>query len=361
MATITKIGERWRVQIRRVGVKPITKRFAAKAEAVAWARRVETQIDGGEYQASNAILLARVIEDYRKLRERSGREVLDTSNEHYQLRCLARWLGDKQAEALRVSDLVAFAQARKKEGAGPYTINMDVSKLGTVLRHMGAVLDLRIPDVVGQARPVLAHLGLIGGGGKRERRPSEDEIERIIAWLTARTTSPTMQRMPDMIRLSALIGLRRSEACRMLWSDVDQARRVLLVRDRKDPRQKIGNDQWVPLIGDALEIIERQPRTCERVFPVHPQTLSKAFREACVALSIPDLHWHDLRHETASRLAEAGWSPHEIAAVTGHRKGAHLDRYVNMDPVEIARKAVKPPPPAAANPHTAPRRRRGTG
>lgn len=341
MASVIKIGQRWRAQVRRVGAKPITKTFASKTEAQAWARQIEAKIDVGEYQASSAATLAQVIDEYRRLREAGGREVLDTSNEHYQLDRLKRWLGKRRAEALEVEHLVEFAKARRAEGAGPYTVNMDVSKLGTVLRHMAPLLRLRIPDVVGQARPMLSHFGLIGGGGKRQRRPAADELERICEWLAAQKTSRTKMRMPDLIRLSAIIGLRRGEGTHIRWDDLDEARRLILVRDRKDPRKKAGNDQWVPLIGDALAIVQRQPRDSERIFPLHPQTVSKAFTEACRELGIPDLHFHDLRHEAASALDEAGWTTHEIKAVTGHKMDAHLDRYVNPNVIELAKRAVK--------------------
>lgn len=341
MATIVKIRQRWRAQIRRVGAKSISKTFDSKAEAQAWARDIESKLDRGEHHTHALMTLGAVLAEYRQLRESSGREVLDTSSEHYMLKTLDRWMGDKVAELLEVSHLVEFAKARRKEGAGPYTVNMEVSKLGTVLRHMGAVLSLRIPDVVGQSRPVLAHFKLIGGGGKRERRPTADELDRICTWLAEQTTSPTKQRMPDLIRLTAILGLRRGEGCRVLWADLDEARRLVLVRDRKDPRNKAGNDQWVPLIGDALAIIQRQPRDDKRIFPLHPQTVSKAFTEACRELSIPDLHFHDLRHEAASALSEAGWSSHEIRVVTGHKASAHLDRYVNLDPARVALKSVK--------------------
>lgn len=101
-------------------------------------------------------------------------------------------------------------------------------------------------------------------------------------------------------------------------------------------------DQWVPLVGNALEIIQRQPRgNRDEVFPFGESLLSKYWLEACRALSIPDLHWHDLRHEAASRLIEAGWSAHEVRVVTGHASSQHLDRYVNLDPADVARKAVK--------------------
>ncbi len=342
MASIIKVGNKWRAQVRRTGVAPSTKTFDTRAEATAWARGVEAKIDAGDYQAASTITLSRVIDEYRKIREKSGRPVADTSNEHYQLKTLTAMLGDRRVEALEVAHLVEFAQARKGEGAGPYTVNMDISRLGTVLRHTSAILTLKLPDVVGAARPVLHHFGLIGGGGKRERRPEGDELARIIKYCEGKAaSSSTFAAMPDLIAVSALIGLRRGEACRVLWADLDEDRRVLMVRDRKDPRRRAGNDQEVPLIGDALSIIQRQPRTDDRIWPVHPQTLSKYFRAACVACGIPDLHWHDLRHEAASALIEAGWSAHEVRVVTGHRSSAHLDRYVNLDVAEVARKRAR--------------------
>jgi len=341
MATIVRSRDKWRAQVRRVGAKSISKTFATKAEAQAWARQTEADMDRGAHRPAAVLTLSTVLAEYRALRESSGREVGDTSSEHYMIKTLGRWMGDRPVEALEVADMVRYAKDRKAEGAGPYTVNMEISKLGTVLRHMGAVLNLRIPDVVGQARPVLAHFKLIGGGGKRERRPAADELDRICAWLGKQATSRTKQRMPDLIRLTAILGLRRGEGCRIEWADLDEARRLVMVRDRKDPRNKQGNDQWVPLISDALAIIQRQPRDSKRIFPLHPQTVSKAFTEACRELSIPDLHFHDLRHEAASALSEAGWSSHEIRIVTGHKASAHLDRYVNLDPARVALKRVK--------------------
>ncbi|MCK2095184.1 tyrosine-type recombinase/integrase [Thauera aromatica] len=362
MATIIKERGKWRAMVRRVGAKSSSKSFQTKAEAVAWARQIEAQIDAGEYRVRSSATLAEVIVEYRKLREHSVRPISDKSNEHYQLRIIDAMLGDKRAEALDVADLVEFAQKRHREGAGPYTINMDIGRLGTVLRHTAAVLKLRIPDVVGAARPVLHHLGLIGGGGKRERRPTDDELERIADYCRQQAPrSPVWTAMPDMMEVALQTGMRRGELLRIRWADLDEARRVVLVRDRKDPRKKAGNDQWVPLVGDALAIILRQPHGDEEIFPFGEGVLSKYFRRACQALSIPDLHWHDLRHEAASRLIEAGWSAHEVRVVTGHATSAHLDRYVNLDPAEIARKPITPPAPSPeSDPDTPPRPASGT-
>ncbi len=65
---------------------------------------------------------------------------------------------DEVAAKLSTKRLVKFAQERKKEGAGQYTIDMDISKLGTVYKHMASLLDLRLPHAPSIARPTLDHL-----------------------------------------------------------------------------------------------------------------------------------------------------------------------------------------------------------
>ncbi len=55
------------------------------------------------------------------------------------------------------------------------------------------------------------------------------------------------------------------------------------------------------------------------------------FAAARKRLGLPDdLHFHGLRHSAAVRLAEAGCSPHEIAAVTGHKSPAMVSRYTQQ-------------------------------
>jgi integrase len=203
---------------------------------------------------------------------------------------------------------------------------MDLGKLATVLRYTAREL----PDVIGQARPKLTYLGLIGGGGRRERRPVEDELVRILAWLLEHRGLV----YAEVVAFAAIAAMRRGECCEIRWADVDKKRR-LVGAWRKHPRKAKVWEQ-VPLIGEAWDIVQRQPREGERIFPIHPQTLSKYFREACVALSIPDLHFHDLRHEGTSRLFEAGYDIPQVALVTGHKDWRHLRRYTNLKPESLS-------------------------
>lgn len=343
MASIISISGKWRAQVRRKGVKAITKTFATKREAQQWARKTEHQIDTGESLPQQAVTLAHVVEQYRALRVESGREVLDTSSEHYQLTCLSDLLGEKVIHKLGVDDIVEFATKRKNEGAGPYTVNMDISKLGTVLRYTAHRVGFNLPDVVGAARPVLHYMRLIGGGGKRQRRPTGDELARLFEYFEERKDRGHVWcRMKDIVTLAMVVGLRRGEIFRIEWADLDAERKMVLVRDRKDPRKKKGNHQWVPLLGRAWSVVQAQPRGDRRIFPVHAQTVTKYFTQACGALSIPDLHLHDMRREAVSALLEAGWTDREVRLVTGHASGA-FEVYAKPDPAKLHEKPMPSP------------------
>jgi len=65
MASILKIGSAWRAQVRRKGHKSLSETFATKAEAAAWARKVEAQMD------------AHIFSDVRGLANITLKELID--------------------------------------------------------------------------------------------------------------------------------------------------------------------------------------------------------------------------------------------------------------------------------------------
>ncbi|VVE49180.1 integrase/recombinase [Pandoraea communis] len=339
MASIVQVGTRWRAQVRREG-KSIAKTFRTKAQASTWAREIEVAVDEGRNldKVSAKTLVPAIIAHYRILREESKRPVRVKSTEDYTLKQLAEHFNGVTIAELTPKMLVKFAQARHRAGAGAATVNMDISKLGTVLRHTSSFLDFDVPDVIGKARPMLHHLRLIGSSGKRERRPTADEIARIMAW--DREHPEYTLPLADVIEINGQSGFRRGEIFRIEWRDLDEINRMVLVRDRKDPRNKVGNNEWVPLIGTSLDVIKRQSKVDgeQRIFPFSPQTASKYFKMACDSKGIVDLHLHDLRHEAASALFEAGWGIAEVAGVTGHKDWRHLKRYTNLQPEDLAEK-----------------------
>lgn len=335
MASIIEVKGKWRAQVRRKAHPVYTRTFDSKTEAERWARQMEVDIDRGlqpKPGQGKSVRVADLIATYRKMRERA-RPISDSSTEHYTLRHLEHHLGARDAQRLTAEDLVGYCSARRDDGAGPYTCNMDIGKLGTVLRYAALAAKVTLPDAVGQARPLLTHLGLIGGGGKRERRPTEDELQRLVEYLEREHGTI----YADVVRFAVLTAMRRGEITHLRWADVDAAKKLVLVRDRKHPRKKAGNNEWIPLLGDAWAVVQRQPKSGELIFPIHEQTLTKYFTWACRALSIPDLHFHDLRHEGTSRLFEAGYEVQQVALVTGHKDWRHLKRYTNLRPEDLHR------------------------
>jgi integrase len=232
--------------------------------------------------------------------------------------------------------VVEFGRQRSHEGAGPPTIAMDISYLKTILLHAKAVHGVHTPvEEINLARVALNRLGLIGKSRERDRRPSQEELDDLFKFFDAneRYRAP----MSRIVRFAIATAMRQSEICSIQWDDVDMRRRIVTVRDRKDPRQKDGNHQKVPLVGltgyDAWEIINEQRRASNstgRVFPHNPRSIGTAFRRACVDLDIEDLHFHDLRHEGTSRLFEAGLKIQQVALVTGHKDWKMLKRYTHL-------------------------------
>lgn len=325
MASVSNINGKWRALIRRKGHKSISKWFDTKGKALAWAKGIEDQMDGKAPKPEAAQpTIEKLIAKYRKLRA-STRPILDSSTEHYTLKQLSRTLGPLVAAAMTVDDLLGWAQARRDEGAGAYTVNCDLSKLGTVLRYAGDGL----PDVIGAARPKLSYLGLIGGGGLRERRPTEDEFSRLLEYFADKHG----QKYVDAMEFAATTAMRRGEVCAIKFADIDEKKRLVQVW-RKHPRKGKTLEQ-VPLLQRAWDIVQSRPMDDELIFPIHPQTLSKYFTEACKTLGIPDLHWHDFRHEGTSALFESGIPIEKVALVTGHKSWVNLRRYTNLKPESL--------------------------
>lgn len=81
---------------------------------------------------------------------------------------------------------------------------------------------------------------------------------------------------------------------------------------------------------DVLKMLSKLA-TSDVLLPVDTRTVSSSFTRACKVLGIDDLHFHDLRHEGASRLAEDGLSIPQIQQVTLHDSWGSLQIYVNIN------------------------------
>lgn len=222
---------------------------------------------------------------------------------------------------LKPHHIIEHCKLRRSSGTGPSTVSSDVSVIRWILRISKSNFGYEVSQVaVTDAYDALYTQGLIAKSAKRTRRPTAIEIEKLKVGLEARSKQRAAH-IPfvDLLDFSILSCMRIGEVCRIKWADVDEEQKAVIVRDRKDPRKKTGNHMLVPLLGGAWEILQKQPRYDERVFPYNPTSVTAGFQRVRNELGITDLRYHDLRREGASRLFEKGFTIDEVAQVTGHR------------------------------------------
>jgi len=257
-------------------------------------------------------------------------------------------LAKKRIDSLSTQDLIKHGRERQipktqtlKDGtikklpiAGGSTLNAEFSYIGTVLRWAKDEGYAVNENLVTESRASLENNYLIDDGIERTRRPSQEELDRLIEYFEK--TQPKRDiPLGVIIRFAVGTGLRLGEIVRLQWKELNEENKTIWIRDRKDPRQKKGKDSEIALIWqtgyDSFEILMAQKgKHPQLIFPYSPDTISSVFPRAVKRLGIENLHFHDLRHEFCSRMVEYGWSIPKIQVNSGHKDLRSMQRYMNM-------------------------------
>jgi integrase len=171
-----------------------------------------------------------------------------------------------------------------------------------------------------------------------------EDLERghLPAW-TMEQAQIAMERLPEHLRRVVVLALytaaRRTDLCSMTWSAYDGTHLTFMPQKTRrhrhpdDPQVvpccaalKAELDAWrrdaVAGIGNATILTDAQGK------PWKPTLLSHYLPAALVKIGLSnELNVHGLRKLAAVQLAEAGWTTHEIAAVTGHHTLAMVQFY----------------------------------
>src|SRR5262245_59576619 len=171
----------WRVQVRRKR-KYVNETFLRRKDAEEWALDVERRIDRGESPTAQSSRSAKTFlirlhrADLQEVGKRIGR------SKTARLMFLERRLGRLGLPELDRECLIQFGKERAREGAGPVTLGIDLGYIKTILCHAAAVHGIVVStESINLARISLARLGLVGKGNERDRRPTQDELDRLIA------------------------------------------------------------------------------------------------------------------------------------------------------------------------------------
>lgn len=158
--------------------------------------------------------------------------------------------------------------------------------------------------------------------------------------------TPSDEWLKEIIVVAFGTGLRRGELLNLQWRDVDLDNERLFVRHRGDFKPKNGQERAVTLVGEALEMLRamhdaQTPSPTDPVFTddsgksPRPDRVTKRFKKYVRKAKLKDredLHFHSLRHSTASHLTMEGAPKEVVAEVLGHTTTRMADKYSHLSP-----------------------------
>lgn len=259
-------------------------------------------------------------------------EKRSAERDKYSAKHLYQFFTGHQLEVLKGSDIRAYIEVRKSEGAAQGTVNREIGLFSSAINYARNEWDWEIPN------PVM---------GKRLREP-----EGRIRWLTkeeavqlvaAAGTDPRATHLPDLIRLGVNTGMRKGEMLGLEWRRVDlKANLVHLGAEHT----KAGKRRSVPLNDEARSALLNRARFRAEHCPSSPwvftnrkgeriESVKTSFSSACEIAGIEDLTVHDLRHTCAAWLVSAGASLIEVRELLGHSTIRMTERYAHLAPDNV--------------------------
>jgi integrase len=332
-------------KIRRHGITK-SETFSKREDAEAWARKVESEIERGLWRdttEAERTTIADICKDYRN----KVLPALHGKGNSSALNVIEERLGNVMLAKLTPRLVADFRDWRLKTVSNE-TVRKELGVLSkmidTAQREWG--ITIAVNPCKGVTKPA--------PGRPRDRRLLPGEQEQLeIALSQCRNNY-----MLPLFKIALETAARQGELLALRWKHVNKNRKLAMLYDTKN-----GEDRATPLSSAALAILDGLPRALEeeRVFPLSQSLVVQAWGHAIdrarrnyeqAELKVgtkPDdianspmfrnLHFHDLRHEALSRLAERGdLSVLELASVSGHKTLQMLKRYTHLQAEKLAEK-----------------------
>ena len=165
----------------------------------------------------------------------------------------------------------------------------------------------------------------------------------------------------DMVYITTIYGLRRSELVGLKWSAVDFVDNTISIQHtvvvssvvvEKDKTKTQSSARLYPLLPDVKKIllnIKKEQQKYRNVFGnsyvesdyvftkqdgkrYYPEYPSKTLQKQLKQHNLPHIRFHDLRHTAASLLLVKGWSMKDISDWLGHSNiGITMNTYSHID------------------------------
>jgi len=366
VGNIKKRGElQWQARVRRQGFPQQTRTFMYREDAEKWVRKLEHELETSGFvdrREAEKNTLAVVLKRYQQEVTPSKKSA---DIEAIKINVLLRDhdLMNMKMSAITSVAVAAWRDRRLRQVSGA-TVNREIDVLSTVLNHARREWGIHVENPIPYVkRPEKSKA--------RDRRFSADEEKYLLAALDEgqRKGDGTFGKgarnpwLSPLVRLALETAMRRGELLALLWEHVNLEKQTAHLPDTKN-----GDARTVPLSTKAVAILKALPYQSEdedagdedpKVGPVFNTTamaLRKGFTRAverarekyaedCKAIKrkpspafLADVHFHDTRHEAASRLADKLSNVLELSAVTGHKDLRMLQRYYHPRAEDLAKK-----------------------
>ena len=310
MATIEPRGDKWRAKVRKGKINR-SQTFKRKADALAWATKLEADIDAGRVGSVPD-------KSFGELLKRYGQEVsvnkrgarweqlrIELFIREYPSLCETRLpdIGPETFSAWRDERLKAVSQltVRREWAILMHACNIAIKEWRWLTSN--PISTVKKPDTV----------------RARSRRPEDDETEAILLACGYRHDDPPsmqMNRVGAAWLFAIETAMRAGEICRVRPEEVSFEKRLLHI-----PTSKNGHSRDVPLSREAVRLLKQVMLATEgkeTVFELTAANLDALFRRAKEKALIEDLHFHDSRREALTRMARK-LDVMTLAKVSGHR------------------------------------------
>jgi integrase len=330
MATFRKRNDKWQARIQRRGQTALSKSFHNKADAIKWARNVESQLDLGTLAPKQS--MPRLM----PMLERYVEEVTPTKKGAPQERYRAAQFKKTKLAAMHMDkitgEVVAQYRDQRLAEVSNNTVRLELAFLSVVFEQCRKEWGLAVSNPVKQIR-------MPKPGKPRQRRLEAGEEEALLAACKASGA----HYLHSFVVLAIETGMRFSELAGVVRANVNFEKQTIFLPDTKN-----GEPRTVPLSTRALSAIQTQPRSIDgRLFLAKPGSIRSAFLIALTKAQdtqphsknfLRELRFHDLRHEAVTRLFEKGLNPIEVGMVSGHKTLSMLQRYTHLKAESLSEK-----------------------
>jgi len=229
-----------------------------------------------------------------------------------------KWLGDKKLADITKTD-IASGLKELPDRLSNTTVNKYKAAASVVLSYACREFDL--PD-----NPV-RHIRSLSEPSGRIRFLSDSERKRLFN----ACIGSQWDKLYLLVVMAITTGSRKGELMNLRWIDIDFDRQTAYVETTKNGQPKV-----LPLTDEVVKELNRfrgqDPALIfnSEIKPNKPYEFYKLWKRALEQAEIEDFRFHDLRHTTASYLAQNGASLLEIADVLGHKQIQMTKRYAHL-------------------------------